>query len=112
MRHATAGRIDRSRTLRFRFDGIDYLGHPGDSLASALLANGVHQVATSVRLGRPRGIVSAGSEEPTGVVQIEEPSPEPMVAATMVELHHGLVATSLSGQGRLAERPDEARYDA
>lgn len=112
MRHPTEGRIDRSRTLRFRFDGIDYLGHPGDTLASALLANGVRRVGTSVRLGRPRGIVSAGSEEPTGVVQIEEPFPEPMRPATTVELYDGLVAAGLSGRGRLADRPDPARYDA
>ena len=112
MRHPSIGRIDRGRTLCFRFDGVDYLGHPGDTLASALLANGVGQVGTSVKLGRPRGIYSAGSEEPTGVVQIEEPFPEPMQAATTVELYDGLVATGLSGRGRLAGVPDRARYDA
>ena len=112
MRHSSMGRIDRSRTLSFRFDGVDYLGHPGDTLASALLANGVHRLGTSVKLGRPRGVYSAGSEEPTGVVQIEEPFPEPMQAATTVELHDGLVATGLSGRGRLADVPDTARYDA
>ncbi|MGP3917153.1 FAD-dependent oxidoreductase [Nonomuraea sp. 10N515B] len=112
MRRATGGRVDRARTLRFRFDGRDYTGHPGDTLASALLANGVRQVATSVKLGRPRGIVAAGSEEPSALVQIEEPFPEPMLTATTVELYDGLVASGLPGQGRLAAEPDPARYDA
>ncbi|MGN9842183.1 2Fe-2S iron-sulfur cluster-binding protein [Nonomuraea sp. H19] len=112
MRRDSGGRIDRSRVLRFRFDGQEYTGHPGDTLASALLAAGVRQVATSVKLGRPRGVFSAGSEEPNAVVQIEEPFPEPMLPATTVELYDGLVASSLAGQGRLAAEPDPARYDA
>ena len=106
------GRIDRSRPLTFTFDGRGYQGFAGDTLASALLANGVRRVAASVALGRPRGVVSAGPEEPNAVVQIEAPFPEPMLAATMVELYDGLVAASLAGQGRLAEHPDPARYDA
>ncbi|MBN6050299.1 sarcosine oxidase subunit alpha family protein [Nonomuraea sp. RK-328] len=112
MRRDGGGRIDRSRVLRFRFDGQEYTGHPGDTLASALLANGVRRVATSVKLGRPRGIFAAGGEEPNAVVQIEEPFPEPMLPATTVELYDGLVASSLAGQGRLAAEPDPARYDA
>ncbi|MGV9310437.1 2Fe-2S iron-sulfur cluster-binding protein [Nonomuraea sp. NPDC003727] len=112
MRRDSGGRIDRDTTLRFTFDGQEYTGHPGDTLASALLANGVRQVATSVKLGRPRGIVSAGGEEPSAVVQIEAPFPEPMLPATTVELYDGLVAAGLPGQGRLATEPDPARYDA
>ncbi|GAA2408636.1 sarcosine oxidase subunit alpha [Nonomuraea africana] len=112
MRRESGGRIDRGTTLRFIFDGTEYTGHPGDTLASALLANGVRQVATSVKLGRPRGIVSAGGEEPSAVVQIEAPFPEPMLPATTVELYEGLVASSIPGQGRLATEPDPARYDA
>ncbi|HEY2670784.1 MAG TPA: 2Fe-2S iron-sulfur cluster-binding protein [Rugosimonospora sp.] len=111
-RHPDAGRVDRGTVLRFRFDGVDYTGHPGDTLASALLANGVRRIATSARLDRPRGIMSAGSEEPTGVVQIEAPFPDPMRPATMVELFDGLVASGCSGRGRLADLPDPARYDA
>jgi sarcosine oxidase, subunit alpha len=106
------GRIDRSRPLRFRFDGQDYAGCHGDTLASALLANGVHQVGTSVRFGRPRGIMSAGSAEPSALVQIEAPFPEPMAAPTTVELSDGLVASSLPGRGRLGTAADPARYDA
>ncbi|MCW0214843.1 MAG: 2Fe-2S iron-sulfur cluster-binding protein [Pseudonocardia sp.] len=104
-------RIDRSRTLRFTFDGREYTGHAGDTLASALLANGVHRVSTSVDLGRPRGIVAAWSEDPSGLVQVEEPFPEPMLPATTIELTDGLVARGLPGRGRLAEVPDTARYD-
>ena len=111
-RHPTRGRIDRDTSLTFTFDGTEYQGYRGDTLASALLANGVIQAGTSIKLGRPRGIFSAGVEEPNAVVQIEEPFPEPMLPATTVELYDGLVATSLPGQGRLATEPDPARYDA
>ncbi|MGW2746253.1 sarcosine oxidase subunit alpha family protein [Streptomyces sp. NPDC001450] len=111
-RRPTGGRIDRDTPLTFTFDGIEYQGYRGDTLASALLANGVVQAATSIKLGRPRGIFSAGVEEPSAVVQIEAPFPEPMLPATTVELYDGLVASSLPGQGRLATEPDPARYDA
>ncbi|ANS70398.1 sarcosine oxidase (alpha subunit) oxidoreductase protein [Streptomyces lincolnensis] len=111
-RHPTRGRIHRDTPLTFTFDGVEYHGYQGDTLASALLANGVIQTATSIKLGRPRGIFSAGVEEPNAVIQIEEPFPEPMLPATTVELYDGLVATSLPGQGRLATDPDPARYDA
>jgi sarcosine oxidase subunit alpha len=105
------GRIDRGRTLTFTFDDRTYTGHPGDTLASALLANGVHTIGTSVKLGRPRGIGAAWTEDPTGLVQIEKPFPEPMLQAATVELADGLVARGVNGQGRLAESPDPARYD-
>ncbi|MFI1760890.1 sarcosine oxidase subunit delta family protein [Streptomyces sp. NPDC020800] len=111
-RHPTRGRIHRDEPLTFTFDGTAYQGYRGDTLASALLANGVIAAATSIKLGRPRGIFSAGVEEPNAVVQIEEPFPEPMLPATTVELYDGLVASSLPGQGRLATAPDPARYDA
>jgi sarcosine oxidase subunit alpha len=106
------GRIDRAATLEFTFDGQAFTGHPGDTLASALLAAGRHQIAMSVKLGRPRGIAAAWAEDPCGLVQIEEPFPEPMLLATTVELYDGLVARGLPGQGRLADVPDSARYDA
>ncbi|MFD9476850.1 MULTISPECIES: sarcosine oxidase subunit delta family protein [Streptomyces] len=108
----TGGRINRDRPLTFTFDGTEYQGYEGDTLASALLANGVIQAGTSIKLGRPRGIFSAGVEEPNAVIQIEAPFPEPMLPATTVELYDGLVASSLPGQGRLATEPDPARYDA
>jgi len=59
------GRIDRSRSLRFTFDGRSMEGHPGDTLASALLANGMSIVGRSFKYHRPRGILTAGSSEPT-----------------------------------------------
>jgi sarcosine oxidase, subunit alpha len=91
--------IDRSRPLTVRFDGREYPAFAGDTLASALLAAGVHQVGTSVKLGRPRGILSAGSEEPGALVQVLAPVPEPMRTPTTVEAVDGLVAVGLPGQG-------------
>ena len=111
-RTAAGGRIDRDTTLGFTFDGQPFTGHPGDTLASALLASGRHQIATSVKLGRPRGVTAAWAEDSGGLVQIEEPFPEPMLLATTVELYDGLVAHGLPGQGRLADVADSARYDA
>ncbi|NEA61389.1 sarcosine oxidase subunit delta family protein [Streptomyces sp. SID12488] len=111
-RHPTRGRINRNTPLTFTFDGTEHQGYEGDTLASALLANGIIQTGTSIKLGRPRGIFSAGVEEPNAVIQIEAPFPEPMLPATTVELYDGLAATSLPGQGRLATTPDPARYDA
>ncbi len=111
-RTAEGGRVDRGTDLAFTFDGQSYTGHPGDTLASALLAAGRHAVSTSVKLGRPRGIAAAWAEDPCSLVQVEEPFPEPMLLATTLELYDGLVAHGLPGQGRLAQVPDEARYDA
>jgi sarcosine oxidase subunit alpha len=111
-RHPAHGRIHRDTPLTFTFDGTEYQGYKGDTLASALLANGIIQTGTSIKLGRPRGIFTAGVEEPNAVIQIEAPFPEPMLPATTIELYDGLVATSLPGQGRLATEPDPARYDA
>ena len=65
------GRIDRSRPLRFRFNGREYTGFQGDTLASALLANGVSLTARSFKYHRPRGIVGSGAEEPASLVEIE-----------------------------------------
>ncbi|MGE4218949.1 MAG: sarcosine oxidase subunit alpha family protein [Alphaproteobacteria bacterium] len=94
-RTEAGGRIDRDRTLSFRFDGRDYAGHPGDTLASALLANGVHLVGRSFKYHRPRGILSAGVEEPNALVQLGEGAlTEPNLRATAVELYEGLVAAS------------------
>jgi sarcosine oxidase subunit alpha len=89
------GLIDRSRVLRFRFDGREYEGHPGDTLAAALLANGVRLVARSFKYHRPRGIVSAGIEEPSALVQLETGAyAEPNRRPTDIALYDGLRATS------------------
>lgn len=112
LRTAEGGRIDRATSWAFTFNDREFTGHPGDTLASALLANGVHQVTTSIKLGRPRGFTAAWAEDTGGLVQIEHPFPEPMLLATTVELFDGLVARGIPGQGRLAEIADTARYDA
>ena len=91
----TGGRVDRQTQIRFRFDGRDHVGHPGDTLASALLARGVMLMGRSFKYHRPRGPVTAGSSEPNALVTIGEGGRrEPNARATMVELHDGLVAES------------------
>ncbi|MFH8629083.1 sarcosine oxidase subunit alpha family protein [Streptomyces lydicus] len=106
-----AGRVDRATTLRFTVDGRELTGHPGDTVASAMLANGIAEVAPSLYRGRPRGIVAAGVEEPNALLQIAGPCSEGMLPATAVELSDGLAATTLSGMGRLDPAPDPAVYD-
>jgi sarcosine oxidase subunit alpha len=91
----TGGLIDRSRLISFSFDGKYYTGHGGDTLASALLANGVKLVGRSFKYHRPRGIFSAGSEEPNALVELGLGAQrEPNTRATMVEIFDGLVANS------------------
>ena len=111
-RRPTGGRIDRATSLDFTFDGVGYTGHPGDTLASALLAQGVSTVARSTRLGRPRGIFTAGIDEPNALVRLDGPVVDPMIPATVVELVDGLVAHPVRGRGDLGETPDPARYDS
>ena len=65
MTRLTGGLIDRTRPLHFTFNGTGYKGFEGDTLASALLANGIHLCGRSFKYHRPRGILSSGSEEPT-----------------------------------------------
>ncbi len=93
-RRAEGGRIDRGAPLHFRFDGRAYEGYQGDTLASALLANGVRTLARSFKYHRPRGVLSAGSEEPTALVQLgaDPATTVPNVRATELELYDGLEA--------------------
>ncbi|SHE80125.1 sarcosine oxidase subunit alpha [Modicisalibacter ilicicola DSM 19980] len=93
------GRIDRSRVLNFTFNGKTYQGHAGDTLASALLANGIDVVNRSFKYSRPRGIVAAGAEEPNAVVQLgqAEAAQVPNVRATQQALYDGLNARSTNG---------------
>jgi sarcosine oxidase subunit alpha len=89
------GQIDRSRSLRFTFDGLPYTGHPGDTLASALLANGVRLMGRSFKYHRPRGVLGAGSEEPNALVELRSGArQEPNTRATVAELFDGLEAAS------------------
>jgi sarcosine oxidase subunit alpha len=97
------GRIDRARPLAFSFDGRALQGLAGDTLASALLANGVHLVARSIKYHRPRGIMTAGVEEPNALVQLGRGGRgEPNARATTVELFEGLRAASLNAWPSLA----------
>ncbi|MET7703514.1 sarcosine oxidase subunit alpha family protein [Streptomyces sp. NPDC005485] len=111
LRLRQGGRIDRATLLRFTVDGRELTGHPGDTVASAMLANGIVEVAPSLYRGRPRGIVAAGVEEPNALLQLDGSCSEGMLAATTVELYDGLSATTLSGMGRLDPAPDPAVYD-
>lgn len=90
------GRVDHSRPVLFRFDGVTYEGRAGDTVASALLANGVHLVARSFKYHRPRGILTAGSEEPNAVIGTSRGPGrfEPNTRATMQDIRPGLVAES------------------
>ncbi|WP_377848544.1 sarcosine oxidase subunit alpha family protein [Bosea sp. UC22_33] len=91
----SGGSVDRAKTIRFSFDGRSFTGHPGDTLASALLANGVRLVGRSFKYHRPRGIMTAGPEEPNALVELREGARrEPNSKATEIELHDGLVSAS------------------
>ena len=95
-RLAGVGSIDRSRPLVFTFDGLDYQGYAGDTLASALIANGVHLVGRSFKYHRPRGILTAGAEEPNALVSVDQGAGRvtPNLRATQIELYDGLRASS------------------
>lgn len=105
------GRIDRERPLRFTLDGTPLTGFAGDTVASAMIANGLLEVAPSIYRRRPRGIFSAGVEEPNALVRVAGPCADPMLPATTVELYDGLRAETLSGVGRLDPNPDPDVYD-
>ncbi|MEM8588008.1 MAG: sarcosine oxidase subunit alpha family protein [Pseudomonadota bacterium] len=96
-RLAEGGLIDRSRPLSFRFNGRPYKGYEGDTLASALIANGVHLVGRSFKYHRPRGIMAAGVEDPNGLVQVGRGATTvPNLMATQVPLSEGLRASSVN----------------
>ena len=81
--------------MRFDFDGARLAGHPGDTLASALLANGIRLVGRSFKYHRPRGVLTAGSEEPNALVELRDAARrEPNTRATTIELYDGLSAAS------------------
>lgn len=96
-------RVDYSREVTFCYDGQRYTAHPGDTLASALLAHGVKCIARSFKYGRPRGIIGAGAEEPNALVQVGEGAwTVPNIKATQAELYEGFSACSTSGWPSLA----------
>ena len=92
-RLASGGLVDRGTSVRFTFDGLPFTGFAGDTLASALLANGVRVVGRSFKYHRPRGVLTAGSEEPNALVEVLEGAQKtPNVRATMQEIFPGLAA--------------------
>src|SRR5210317_2168581 len=94
----SGGVIDRRKPITFRFNGKTYRGYEGDNLASALLANGVRVVARSFKYHRPRGIFSAGEEEPCALVETGAGNARvPNCRATVIPLEEGLVASSQNG---------------
>ena len=87
--------IDTQKELNFIFNGKKYTGFQGDTLASALIANGIKLIARSFKYHRPRGIISCGSQEPNGLVElIHKDFREPNTKATTIELYEGLEAKS------------------
>jgi sarcosine oxidase subunit alpha len=89
------GLIDRSTSLSFQFDNKKLTGHQGDTLASALIANGIHLMGRSFKYHRPRGVITAGAAEPNALVELREGGrKEANTRATMIELFDGLVAKS------------------
>ena len=96
------GLINRDEPLNFSFNGQMYQGYTGDTLASALLANGQRFIGRSFKYHRPRGIFSAGSEEPNALVELGKGAhQEPNTRATVTELFDGLTATSQNHRGPL-----------
>ena len=95
-RTRSGGRIDRTRPLRFRFNGTEHTGFAGDTLASALLAEGEHLLGRSFKYHRPRGVLSAGADEPSALVTVIRDAARrtPNLRATQVELYDGLEAIS------------------
>ena len=91
------GQIDRTKRLRFTFNARSFEGFAGDTLASALIANGTHLTSRSFKYHRPRGILTAGAEEPSALVQLGTGArTEPNLRATQVELYDGLTATGVN----------------
>ncbi|ABQ61036.1 sarcosine oxidase alpha subunit [Brucella ovis ATCC 25840] len=96
MRIQNKGRVNKAKSVRFTFNGKTYSGFEGDTLASALLANGEHLTGRSFKYHRPRGILSAGSEEPNALMGVSRGAGrfEPNTRATALELYDGLKAES------------------
>ncbi len=96
LRTSAGGTIDRTRPVHFTFDGRRYAGCAGDTLAAALLANGVHLMGRSFKYHRPRGLIAAGAEEPNALVTVRRDAARetPNLRATQVEIYEGLEAVS------------------
>ncbi len=109
----TGGRIDRTTPLEFTFNGKSYSGYQGDTLASALIANGVTEVGRSFKYFRRRGIVGAGVEEPNAIVQLDSnETSTPNLRATEIELVDGLSAKSATTTDRMGLRRLSSRLSS
>ena len=96
-RLSDVGLINRDKKLSIKFNGKTYYGYEGDTLASALIANGVHLIGRSFKYHRPRGFFGAGVDEPYAIVQLyRNGETEPNIKATEQELFEGLEATSIN----------------
>ncbi len=110
-RLAKGGEINRRRRLSFLFEGRPYEGYQGDTLASALVANGVRLVGRSFKYHRPRGLYAAGAEEPNGLLDVTlGERHEPNARATLVDLVDGMIARGVNADPDLA-RDRHARLD-
>ena len=97
-RLATGGRIDRNKPVQFTYDGVQYTAYQGDTVASALLANGESLIARSWKYHRPRGIIGDGAEEPNAIFQVEQGAHTiPNVRATQAQVYQGMVVKSIHG---------------
>ncbi|GAA1138866.1 2Fe-2S iron-sulfur cluster-binding protein [Nesterenkonia lutea] len=107
--------IDRSREITFTLDGVPCTGYAGDTIASAMIASGRLDCGDSIYLKRPRGVLSAGIEEPNALVKIAARFPghvdESMLPATAVQIAEGMQASFLQGLGQLDPGQDTAVYD-
>ena len=114
-RTPAGGIVDRGRTLTLTVDGRPVSAHPGDTVASALLADGRLRVGNSIYRRRPRGVLTAGADEPNAFVRVlgtDGGTAESMLPATQVEVRDGLEVTLEDGIGVLDPTPDTALYDA
>jgi len=94
-RLSNGGRIDRSKPINFTFDGKQYQGYQGDTIASALLANGVKLIGRSWKYHRPRGVVGDGAEEPNALFQVEQGAQTiPNVRGTQAQIYEGMEFSS------------------
>ena len=95
-RLSSGGQINRTESISFKFNGKTFYGFKGDTLASALLANGIHLVGRSFKYHRPRGIFTSGVEEPNALVQIikdkDKGKTDPNLRATQIEIYEGFNA--------------------
>ncbi len=95
-RLTSGGEINRTERISFKFNGKTFFGYKGDTLASALIANGIHLVGRSFKYHRPRGFLGSGSEEPNAIVQVlkDKARTEPNIRATQIEIFEGFEAKS------------------